>query len=36
MAGELHRAFSALGHVSGGTATEEVLDGIFARFCIGK
>jgi tRNA U34 5-carboxymethylaminomethyl modifying GTPase MnmE/TrmE len=36
IAGELARAFSALGHVSERTAAEEVLDGIFARFCIGK
>lgn len=34
--GELQRAFSALGHVSEHAAAEEVLDGIFARFCIGK
>ncbi|MBV8372306.1 MAG: hypothetical protein JOY69_03520, partial [Candidatus Eremiobacteraeota bacterium] len=36
IAGELTRAFSALGHVSERIAGEEVLDGIFARFCIGK
>lgn len=35
-AGELTRAFSALGHVCERVAAEEVLDGIFARFCIGK
>lgn len=35
-AGELHRAFSALGHVSERGAAEEVLTGIFSRFCIGK
>lgn len=35
-AGELQRAFSALGHVSERVAAEEVLDGIFSRFCIGK
>jgi len=35
-AGELTRAFSALGHVSERAAAEEVLDGIFTRFCIGK
>ncbi|MEO6835739.1 MAG: tRNA uridine-5-carboxymethylaminomethyl(34) synthesis GTPase MnmE [Candidatus Tumulicola sp.] len=34
--GELQRAFSALGHVSEPTAAEEVLDGVFARFCVGK
>jgi tRNA modification GTPase len=36
IAGELQRAFSALGHVSERVAAEEVLDGVFARFCIGK
>jgi tRNA modification GTPase len=35
-AGELTRAFSALGHVCESVAAEEVLDGIFSRFCIGK
>ena len=35
-AGELVRAFSALGHVCESVAAEEVLDGIFSRFCIGK
>ncbi len=35
-AGEVVRAFSALGHVSEQTAAEEVLDGVFSRFCIGK
>jgi tRNA modification GTPase len=35
-AGELQRAFSALGHVSEQGAAEEVLTGIFSRFCIGK
>ncbi len=33
---ELQRAFAALGHVSGDEATEDLLDGIFARFCVGK
>ena len=33
---ELQRAFSALGHVSEQVAAEEVVDGIFSRFCIGK
>ncbi len=33
---ELQRAFSALGHVSEQVAAEEVIDGIFSRFCIGK
>ncbi len=34
--GDLQRAVAALGHVSGERATEALLDGIFARFCIGK
>ncbi len=33
---DLQRAFSALGHVSEQVAAEEVIDGIFSRFCIGK
>ena len=33
---DLQRAFSALGHVSERVAAEEVLDGVFSRFCIGK
>jgi tRNA modification GTPase len=33
---DLHRAFSALGHVSEQVAAEEVIDGIFSRFCVGK
>ncbi len=33
---DLARAHQSLGHVTGDTATEELLDGIFARFCIGK
>jgi tRNA modification GTPase len=33
---EAQRAFSALGHVSEQVAAEEVVDGIFSRFCIGK
>ena len=32
----VQRAFSALGHVSEQVAAEEVVDGIFSRFCIGK
>lgn len=36
IAGELARAFSALGHVTQRTAAEEVLDGVFSRFCVGK
>jgi tRNA modification GTPase len=33
---ELAHAFSALGHVSEQVAAEEVISGIFSRFCIGK
>lgn len=33
---ELQRAFAALGHLTGEAVTEELLTGIFARFCIGK
>jgi tRNA modification GTPase len=33
---ELQRAFSALGHVTEQVAAEEVVDGIFSRFCVGK
>jgi tRNA modification GTPase len=36
IAGDLMTALAALGEISGGAATEELLDGIFARFCIGK
>lgn len=36
IAGELQRAIAALGHVSESVAGEELLDRIFARFCIGK
>ena len=36
VSGDLQAAFSALGHVTGDAATEELLTGIFARFCIGK
>jgi tRNA modification GTPase len=36
VATELQRAYSALGHVSERVAAEEVIDGIFSRFCIGK
>jgi tRNA modification GTPase len=36
IASDLHRAFSSLGHVSEQVAGEEILDGIFSRFCIGK
>ncbi len=33
---DLQRAFSALGHVSEQVGAEEMIDGIFSRFCIGK
>jgi tRNA modification GTPase len=33
---ELHLALDALGHVVGATCTDDVLDRIFRRFCIGK
>jgi tRNA modification GTPase len=36
IAPELQRAFSSLGQVSEQVAAEEILDRIFARFCIGK
>jgi len=34
--GDLQHAFAALGQLTGDAATEEMLDGVFARFCIGK
>ncbi len=36
IAPELLAAVAALGEITGAAATEAVLDGIFARFCIGK
>jgi tRNA modification GTPase len=33
---ELVAATAALGEITGAAATEAVLDGIFARFCVGK
>lgn len=36
LAPDLQAAFAALGQLTGDTVTEELLDGIFARFCIGK
>jgi len=36
IAGELGRAYAALGHLTGDAAGEELLTKIFARFCIGK
>lgn len=34
--GDLQSAYAVLGHISGDVAAEEVLTGVFARFCIGK
>ena len=34
--GDLRAAIAAYGEVTGETVTEDVLDGIFARFCVGK
>ncbi len=34
--GDLQNAFAALGHVSGDIAAEDIVTGVFARFCIGK
>jgi len=36
IAGDLLTASAELAQITGGAATEELLDGIFARFCIGK
>ncbi len=36
VARDLQTAFTALGHITGDEATEQLLDGVFARFCIGK
>jgi len=34
--GDLQEAYAALGHVTGDVAADDVLTGVFARFCIGK
>ena len=34
--GDIQAAYAALGRVSGDVAAEEIVDGVFARFCIGK
>jgi len=36
LSGDLSSAVAAYGEVTGETVTAEVLDGIFARFCVGK
>ncbi|MHB8148117.1 MAG: tRNA uridine-5-carboxymethylaminomethyl(34) synthesis GTPase MnmE [Vulcanimicrobiaceae bacterium] len=36
IAGDLQAAYAALGHISGDEANEEIVTGVFARFCIGK
>jgi tRNA modification GTPase len=36
IAPELFAATAALGEITGAAATEAILDGVFARFCIGK
>ena len=36
IAPDLQSAFASLGKLTGDTVTEELLDGIFSRFCIGK
>lgn len=36
LVGDLQTAFAALGHLSGDVANEEIVTGVFARFCIGK
>ena len=33
---DLHGALATLGELTGATTREEVIQGIFARFCIGK
>ena len=36
LSGDLRTAIAAYGEVTGETVTEDVLDGIFSRFCVGK
>jgi tRNA modification GTPase len=36
VASDLQRAMAELGHITGDAASEELIDAIFARFCIGK
>ena len=36
MALELHAAVTSLGEITGQSATEEILERIFSRFCVGK
>ncbi len=33
---DLRKAYDALGEITGKTATQDVVDGIFSRFCVGK
>ena len=33
---EIHEALDSLGEITGRTTSEEVLDRIFANFCVGK
>ena len=34
--GDLQEAYAVLGHVTGDVAAEEIVSGVFGRFCIGK
>ena len=33
---DLRRAYDALGEITGKTATQDVVNSIFSRFCVGK
>ena len=33
---EVHDAFQILGEIIGETASEEILDTVFSKFCLGK